>query len=151
MNNVGNNSHGNRFWIKVRWAVGVLLIVFALINGYHYSSLFLLGASLLILPLSFVSEFLNQLNISGAFAIVLSAILIFAGVINSPMRSDNSDADRTAKIATVDDDKVESVWVVSGGKKYHSDSDCSNMKYPKQISIESAKKQGYTACKKCYK
>lgn len=43
------------------------------------------------------------------------------------------------------------VWVpTNGGTKYHSHPGCSNMKDPKQVSVETAKKNGYTACKRCY-
>jgi len=43
------------------------------------------------------------------------------------------------------------VWVpVNGGTKYHSKASCSNMKEPKQITIEHAESNGYTACKRCY-
>lgn len=44
------------------------------------------------------------------------------------------------------------VWVpVNGGTKYHNNSSCSKMENPMQVSIETAKANGYTACKKCYK
>lgn len=42
------------------------------------------------------------------------------------------------------------VWVSGSGKKYHSESTCSNMKSPRQITLEEAVRQGYTPCKKCY-
>ena len=42
------------------------------------------------------------------------------------------------------------VWIPKTGKKYHSNPNCSNMKDPSQVSIETAKARGYTACKKCY-
>lgn len=43
------------------------------------------------------------------------------------------------------------VWIpTNGGTKYHSKSSCSGMKDPQQVSISSAKAQGYDACKKCY-
>lgn len=42
------------------------------------------------------------------------------------------------------------VWIpTNGGKKYHSKSSCSGMKNPAQVSISSAKAQGFEACKKC--
>lgn len=41
-------------------------------------------------------------------------------------------------------------WVPSNGKHYHSVSTCSGMKSPIKISIEEAKRKGYTACQKCY-
>lgn len=45
----------------------------------------------------------------------------------------------------------EMVWIPThGGKKYHSKSTCSNMKDPEKITLSNAKKQGFTACKKCY-
>lgn len=43
------------------------------------------------------------------------------------------------------------VWVpVNGGTKYHSKSSCSNMENPIQVSIETAKANGYTACGRCH-
>ncbi len=43
------------------------------------------------------------------------------------------------------------VWVPTlGGKKYHSRPGCSNMIDPIQVSIETAKANGYTACKRCH-
>lgn len=46
---------------------------------------------------------------------------------------------------------VTMVWIpTNGGKKYHKDADCSNMKNPQHVSLEYAKAEGYTACKKCY-
>lgn len=43
------------------------------------------------------------------------------------------------------------VWVPTmGGTKYHSRSSCSGMKNPIQVSIETAKANGYTACKRCH-
>lgn len=44
------------------------------------------------------------------------------------------------------------VWVpVNGGTKYHKKSTCSKMKDPLQVSVETAVKNGYTPCKRCYK
>lgn len=42
------------------------------------------------------------------------------------------------------------VWVSQSGSKYHSNSSCSNMKNPTQITISEAKNQGLEPCKKCY-
>ncbi len=42
------------------------------------------------------------------------------------------------------------VWVTEKGKKYHSHSNCSNMKSPYQISKQSAINSGRSACSKCY-
>lgn len=43
------------------------------------------------------------------------------------------------------------VWVpTQGGTKYHTHSGCSNMEGPVQVSIETAKANGFTACKRCH-
>lgn len=43
------------------------------------------------------------------------------------------------------------VWVpANGGTKYHSRSGCSQMEDPIQVSIETAKAHGYTACGRCH-
>jgi hypothetical protein len=48
--------------------------------------------------------------------------------------------------------KSTTVWIpTNGGKKYHSKSTCSNMKNPKKVTLSEAQKEGFTACKKCYK
>lgn len=44
----------------------------------------------------------------------------------------------------------EMVWIPKSGKKYHSNSGCSNMKNPSQVTKEEAEDQGYEPCKKCY-
>ena len=41
------------------------------------------------------------------------------------------------------------VWISSSGSKYHSDSSCSNMKNPKQVTESEAKKMGKKPCGKC--
>ena len=66
--------------------------------------------------------------------------------------------DTTADIATTEkpdnsastEEKIQMVWVAESGLKYHSRSTCSNMKSPRQIPLEDAKDQGYTACQKCH-
>lgn len=44
----------------------------------------------------------------------------------------------------------EMVWIPKSGKKYHSNSGCSNMKNPTQVTKEEAEDRGYEPCKKCY-
>ena len=44
-----------------------------------------------------------------------------------------------------------SVWIpTNGGKKYHSRSNCSNMKNPSNVSLAEAKNAGFTACQRCH-
>ena len=42
------------------------------------------------------------------------------------------------------------VWIPKSGSKYHSRSNCSNMKNPTQITKTEAERKGYTPCKKCH-
>ena len=43
----------------------------------------------------------------------------------------------------------EMVWISSKGKKYHTNSTCSNMKKPKKVKLSYAKKHKYKPCKRC--
>lgn len=42
------------------------------------------------------------------------------------------------------------VWIPKTGSKYHSNSSCSNMKNPSQVTREQAINMGFSACKKCW-
>lgn len=46
--------------------------------------------------------------------------------------------------------EVEIVWISGSGKKYHSNSGCSNMKNPSQVTKKKAESMGREPCKKCY-
>lgn len=48
------------------------------------------------------------------------------------------------------ENKTEMVWITKSGKKYHSNSKCSNMKAPYQVSKENAMNSGRGPCSKCY-
>lgn len=48
------------------------------------------------------------------------------------------------------EENVAMVWIPNSGSKYHSRSDCSNMKNPSQVTIDAAISMGYTPCKKCH-
>ena len=88
MNNSLNKNPKNQSPKKksaiVRWIVGGFFVMFALVNGCHFSSLFLLCAAFLMFPLSFVETFLQKKNIKAIVAILLSIALFFAGILTSP-------------------------------------------------------------------
>ena len=42
------------------------------------------------------------------------------------------------------------VWIPKSGSKYHSNSSCSRMNNPTQVTISEAQSMGYEPCKKCY-
>jgi hypothetical protein len=68
----------------VRWILGILFIIFAFGSGFHFSSLLLLLAAVLILPLSFIEKLLKKINVSKTIAIILSVVLFFGGILSSP-------------------------------------------------------------------
>lgn len=42
------------------------------------------------------------------------------------------------------------VWIPASGSKYHSNSSCSGMNNPTQITLSEAQNMGYEPCKRCY-
>ena len=161
-----------------RWIIGGCFVMFALVNGFHYSSLFLLGAAFLMFPLPFVTSFLQERNIKPSIAIIIAVGLFLVGVFTAPPSESTDSLDTSAQTTikvteketeketdaikepdttsvtqnptTETEEKVKMVWVAASGTKYHSKSTCSNMKSPRQISLEEAQNQGYTPCQKCH-
>ena len=63
-----------------------------------------------------------------------------------------SKSSASVTVPTKNESSGDLVWVpTKGGTKYHNKSSCSNMKNPKHVSLETAIKNGYKPCKKCYK
>jgi DNA-entry nuclease len=56
----------------------------------------------------------------------------------------------TAKPTDAPTPNEDTVYVTASGKKYHSNSTCSNMKSPSKISKSTAISRGYGPCSKCY-
>lgn len=48
------------------------------------------------------------------------------------------------------DSQEQMVWIPQSGSKYHSNSSCSGMNNPRQVTISEAQSMGYEPCKKCY-
>lgn len=42
------------------------------------------------------------------------------------------------------------VWIPATGSRYHSNSSCSGMNNPQQVTVSEAESLGFTPCKKCY-
>ena len=59
--------------------------------------------------------------------------------------------ERSAEVTAGSDTDQIMVWIpTNSGKKYHSNSDCSNMIDPMRVTLDEALSMGFTACKKCY-
>lgn len=237
-NNLNKEPPRNKSKIA-RWVVGSIFALFAVVNGFHFSSLLLLAAAFLMFPLDFVETFLNKNKIKPVLAIILSVSLFFVACVIAPDNSNPSGNDinqsiidntgtsttnsgttiwesvntthttaslvqpgvtteptqtadtvttaeivtttnnttsahevittagnttvdhkettqitqttQTTRATTATTEKTEvKVWVSSTGSKYHSKSNCSGMKSPSQISLETAIRRGLTPCSKCY-
>ena len=68
----------------VRWVVGAVFTMFAFVNGFHFSSLFILASAFLMFPLPIMEEFLKRINVKTVVAVILSVMLLFVGVLTSP-------------------------------------------------------------------
>ena len=64
-------------------------------------------------------------------------------------RAEQAQAEQEAAAQT-QQPQEQMVWVSQSGSKYHSNSSCSNMKNPTQITISEAQNRGLEPCKKCY-
>ena len=101
MNNAPNGNSNNKSPKSksaiVRWIVGGFFAMFALVNGFHFSSLFLLCAAFLMFPFPFMETFLQKKNIKAIVAIILSVALFFAGVLTSPPSESTDPSDDTTQ------------------------------------------------------
>ena len=89
-NNRENRSFGKRGNIP-RWIIGGVFAMFTLVNGFHYSSIFLLISSILMMPIAPIEKILQKIKIKPVVAIVLSSIMFFVGVMLSPSESLSED------------------------------------------------------------
>ena len=106
MNNTPNENPKNQSPKKkrsiLRWIVGGFFAMFALVNGFHFSTLFLLCAAFLMFPLPLIGNFLQKKNIKAVVAIVLSVALFFVGVLSSPPSEPADSSDDTTQNAPSD-------------------------------------------------
>lgn len=68
--------------------------------------------------------------------------------ITENLPEDNIDSEPIATAQPENADNM--VWLPESGTKYHSNSSCSNMNNPRQVTLDEAVNAGYEPCKKCY-
>ena len=68
-----------------QWVFTGLFGVCALGNGFHWSSLFLLLAAVLMAPIPAIRNCLKNIKIKNWLAITLAVAIFFVGIIGSPM------------------------------------------------------------------
>ncbi len=66
----------------IRWCISVVLVIFAIINGFKIASLILILAAVIAMPIKPITDFM--LNLKPMVAVVVSLALILVGVITMP-------------------------------------------------------------------
>jgi len=74
-----------------RWIIGAFLAMFALVNGFHFSSIFILASAFLMFPLPFMEKLHKKINVKTVVAIILSVVLLFVGILTSPTSETTDD------------------------------------------------------------
>jgi DNA-entry nuclease len=67
-----------------QWIFAGIFAICALGNGFHFSSLFLIAATLLMAPIHPIRKFLSAHKIKSWLAILLAVVLLFTGILSSP-------------------------------------------------------------------
>ena len=88
-----------------QWVFTGLFGICALGNGFHWSSLFLLLAAVLMAPISAIRNWLKSIKIKNWLAITLAVVVFFVGMIGSPMSEtpDNPDSGGTSYSENLND------------------------------------------------
>ena len=89
----------------IRWMIGIFFALLTLGNGFHFSSIFLLGATLLILPLNFIKNTFDKINVKTSVVITLSLVLFLVGIFTLPSTEiDEHDTNETSQNIVIDND-----------------------------------------------
>lgn len=67
-----------------QWIFTALFGICALGNGFHFSSLLLLIAAILMMPIPLIRNYLKKIKIKNWLAITLAVVVFFAGIMVSP-------------------------------------------------------------------
>ena len=95
-----NNQQPGKIPSVVRWIVGGIFTLFALVNGFHYSSLFLLLAAFLMFPFSFSETFCQKKHIKKPIVFLVAVVLFFVGALTSPPVEPADPSDKVTTQAT---------------------------------------------------
>ena len=116
----------------IQWIFTAIFGMCALGNGFHFSTLILLLATILLMPIEPIRNFLkDKAKIKSGIAIALAIILFFIGILNSPLADTPPDvSDGSSISSTVSDtdseDKVSSSEISSADDTVSKDSGTSS-------------------------
>jgi len=103
-NNEFNGKPPKKKSAIARWIIGAIIAMFVFVNGFHFSSIFILASAFLMLPLPFMDSFLKKINVKFVVAIILSVVLLFVGILTSPSEATEDPSDDTNQSEVNGDD-----------------------------------------------
>lgn len=80
----------------VQWLIGILFAFSAFASGFHFSSIFILLAALLMMPIKPIREALKKVKIKSGVAVLLSVVILFTGIACTPTNDTPSDENNSA-------------------------------------------------------
>ena len=69
----------------VQWFFVAFFLMFILVSGVHISSLFFLLGAILMMPIKPLRDLLNKIKIKSWLAILLSVVVVFTGIMLTPV------------------------------------------------------------------
>lgn len=124
----------------VRWMLGIFFALLTLGNGFHFSSLFLLGAALLILPLNFIQYIFDKINVKTSVVITLSLVLFLVGLFTVPsVEIEEPITDETSQNIVIDNDTTPNKPVTPTDKPTTTTKKPNTITTPKQSSTTTKK------------
>lgn len=100
-------NNKNKLLTGVQWYHSVVFVLFVLVNGFHISSLFLLLSAILMMPIKPIRDFLASRKIKTWMIITLSVVLIFIGMVASPMAETPEQSPNSSTIETTIESEIE--------------------------------------------
>ena len=90
----------------IGWIFTAIFAICTFANGFHYSTIFLLLATFLLMPINSIRNFLKEkVKIKNGLAIALAIIFFFVGILNSPLGDSSPDiSDNSSISSAVDSD-----------------------------------------------
>lgn len=84
----------------IQWVVAVFFGLCALGNGLHWSSILLVLAAVLMLPVKQIRDFFSNIKIKNVFVVCLAVILFVVGMFASPSTTETYNEDDLLEITT---------------------------------------------------
>ncbi len=119
----------------IQWIVAATFGICTLANGFHFSTLFLVLATILFLPIPTIRNFFKKkIKIKSWLAIVLALVLFVVGTSLSPITNPELNSTDTSSISSTIDDNVSSEDASSKTNLSNQESTSSNSTSSKETN-----------------